>query len=202
AAAGRGFASQVDVAALFTERAVRLTVQGGTIALLLPAKLWGSLAGGGLRAFLAKHAPPLLLEDWSGSSAGFDAVVYPSAIVARRAAGISAAASARPGTLRVTVHRANLPLTWTLPRGSLALDDSPGAPWLLLPLEVREAFDCLTRAGTALAESPLGRPLLGVKSGCNAAFILTPEAAARERIESELLRPLLRGEDCRAWRTE
>jgi hypothetical protein len=195
AAAGRGFASQVDLAALFTERALRLTHPEGALALLLPAKLWGSLAGGGVRALLAAEAPPLALEDWSGSSAGFDAVVYPSSLVARRSP-----ASGSPAVIRTTVHRSDVPLTWHTERTRLALDDSPGAPWMLLPPEVRHAFDALTQAGTPLGESVFGRPLLGVKSGCNEAFVLSLEESERAGIESDCLRPLLRGEHLGAWR--
>jgi hypothetical protein len=192
AAVGKGFAGQADLAALFTERAVALTAPTGAIALLLPAKLWGSLAGGGVRRLLATQAPPVILEDWSGSSAGFDAVVYPSALVARR--GTVAAPR-----LLTTVHRDDRPLTWLTERARLALDDSPGAPWLLLPTEVREAFDILERAGIPLAESAIGRPLLGVKSGCNEAFVLSREEAAKARIEEGCLRPLLRGEHLQPW---
>jgi len=190
AAAGHGFASQADLAALFTERAVALSRASGAIALLLPAKLWGSLAGGGVRALLAAQAPPQSLEDWSGSSAGFDAVVYPSALVATRA---------RAPSISITVNRARGPLTWTLPHSALPLDESPGAPWLLLPPEVREAFDAITRAGIPLAASTLGRPLLGVKSGCNEAFLLTRQQASL--LEPACVRPLLRGEHLAAWRS-
>lgn len=195
AAAGRGFASQVDLAALFTERAVRLAKPDGAIALLLPAKLWGSLAGGGVRQFVAAHAPPLLLEEWQDTSAGFDAVVYPSALVARRKGDV-----APPEEIRVVAHRHDIPLPWMLRRERLSLDESPGAPWMLLPPEVRDAFDVLTAAGVALARSPLARPQLGVKCGCNDAFLLTRDEAAAEAIERSCVRPLLRGEHLAAWR--
>lgn len=195
AAAGRGFASQVDLAALFAERAVRLTQRDGAIALLLPAKLWGSLAGGGLRQFLAAQAPPLLLEEWQDSAAGFDAVVYPSALVARRRGAVPS-----PEAVRVVAHRHEIPLPWSLPRARLALDDTPGAPWLLLPSEVRDAFDALSAAGVPLSRSTLARPQLGVKCGCNEAFVLTRAEAEREAIERQCLRPLLRGEHLAPWR--
>jgi SAM-dependent methyltransferase len=193
AAAGRGFAAQVDLAALFVERAVRLTAPGGAVALLLPAKLWGSLAGGGVRAFLETHAPVRSLEDHGDSSAGFDAVVYPSALVARRQRN-----GARDGSVRATVHRRGHALTWDLPREQLALDATSGAPWLLLPPEVRSAFDRLSAAGVPLVNSVFGRPILGVKSGCNEAFVLDHAAAAA--VEPRLVRPVLRGEHLRPWR--
>jgi hypothetical protein len=195
AAAGRGFASQVDLAALFTERAVRLCARDGAIALLLPAKLWGSLAGGGIRQLLSSVAPPLLLEEWQDSSAGFDAVVYPSAVVARRVGAVPA-----PDDVRVIAHRRDIPLPWSLPRARLALDDSVGAPWLLVPAEVRDAFDAVAASGVPLARSALARPQLGVKCGCNDAFVLTRRDAESQGIEASCLRPLLRGEHLTPWR--
>jgi hypothetical protein len=82
----------------------------------------------------------------------------------------------------------------------MALDDTPGAPWLLLPAEVRDAFDALSAAGLPLSRSSLARPQLGVKCGCNEAFVLTRAEAEREAIEGQCLRPLLRGEHLAAWR--
>lgn len=206
ASAGAGFAGQVDLAALFTERAVALARPQGAIALLLPTKLWGSLAGGGLRALLLDEAPPLRLWDWSESSAGFDAAVYPSAIVARRhalatAGGVARSAEhTRSEPIVMTVHRHGVPLTWATPHDALAFDSSVGAPWLLAPPEVCDAFRAVEQVGVPLAASSLGRPLLGVKSGCNEAFVLSAEAAEQEGIEPQCLRPLLRGDAVRAWR--
>ena len=184
AGAGRGFASQADLAAVFTERAVQLSRPGGVIALLLPAKLWSALAGGGVRRLLLQRTELIALEEWVGGSAGFDAVVYPSSLLARRADAQGASQTGGSGELHLTLHGtpygtphgtphcASGTISWNTQRRSLALDSSGGAPWLLLPPAVRTAFDALTAAGTPLAESPFGRPILGVKSGCNEAFVV------------------------------
>lgn len=193
AAAGHGFASQADLAALFTERAVQLLRPGGIVALLLPAKLWSTLAGGGIRAFLRRRTTLLAFEDWSAGDGGFDAAVYPTAVLAIADAG----AGATTGTpIRLARHLAARVEEHTLEPDRLALDDSPGAPWLLHAPEVRRAFDALVGAGTALALTPFGRPLLGVKTGCNEAFIVADGDADVERT---LLRPLVRGEDLAPW---
>ena len=75
----------------------------------------------------------------------------------------------------------------------------------------RDAFDLLRRSGRPLAQSPLGRPHLGVKCGYNDAFVVeviaslgsTAEVRARDgrvgTIERELLRPLVRGERLARW---
>jgi hypothetical protein len=218
--AGRGFAAQVDLAALFGERALQLVREGGTVALLLPAKLWRSLAGGGLRRLTLELAVPRTLEDWSESRSAFDAVVYPSLLVARKRTWTddpgAAGSSPRPtgAAVRAALHRRSNALEWEQPLESLALDPSPGAPWLVLPPEVRAGFDRLSAAGIPLARAATGRPLLGTKCGCNEAFIVTPRpgwcasddhawpvrANGRDgEIERALLRPLLRGEHVRAW---
>lgn len=209
AAAGRGFASQADLSALFTERATQLAAPDGVIALLLPSKLWIALAGGGVRQHLARHAPPLALEEWSGT-AGFDAAVYPSSLLARR----ESAARPTPSAIEVTAHHRirSKSLAWRIPRASLALDASEGAPWLLLPHDARAAFTLLADAGVALSTSSFGRPLLGVKTGCNEAFVVERTGAGDSQdqasvrsgsiegtVEHARLRPLVRGAHLRPW---
>jgi hypothetical protein len=107
---------------------------------------------------------------------------------------------------RVAVHRGGTTHHFLLPRRSLPLDASPGSPWLLLPPPARRAFDHLRAAGPPLATTGLARPTLGVKCGCNAAYLVQlvgpPDGdVARVRadgrvgtIERALLRPVLRGE--------
>lgn len=224
AGAGRGFASQVDLAALFTERAVQLVRPGGVLALLLPSKLWSALAGGGVRDLLARRTHLLAVDDWGDLASGFDAVVYPSSIIARRpaiasatTAGADASESASAdgpaeaqASVRLTLHRERSARAFVLDRAVLALDETPGAPWLLLPPEVRNAFAVFERAGIPLAASAFGRPMLGVKSGCNDAFLVETGAGDGAtvpvrsgetvgEIERALLRPLARGEHVRPW---
>jgi hypothetical protein len=213
AGAGRGFAAQVDVAALFVERSLKLLAPGGTMALLLPVKLWRSLAGGGVRALLAAGSRLVQVEDHSRAAGAFDAAVYPSLIVARRHAEDSSAHEPA-GFVEVTVHERNVSgIAWRIPSSDLAYDVSRGAPWILLPPDARRGFDRLRELGRPLAESELGRPRLGVKCGCNAAFVVETLAldehiadvlsadGKRAPIERAMLRPLLKGEDLRRWTT-
>jgi hypothetical protein len=203
--AGVGFAAQVDLGALFLERSLALTCDDGTIALLLPAKMWRSLAGGGARRLLRTGAHVIALDDWSESPAAFDAAVYPSLVVARKGSG-----DAQPPVL-ASMHRKRDVLRWCIEPARLSFDDDAASPWVAIPPAVRAAFDRVCRAGIAIGESPLGAPLLGVKCGCNEAFIVTRESGengvvrvhAGERsatIERDMLRPLLRGEHAAPWR--
>ena len=208
--AGAGFAAQVDLAALFVERGVRLLRPGAVLSFLVPAKLWRSLAGGGVRRLLGEETRVAVLEDLAEAPATFDAAVYPSLIVAERWNG---ATDDHPGEIvAAAYHRGCGALRWRLPRRQLAFDDTPGSPWLILPPEVRQAFDRVRTVGVTMADSPVGRPRLGVKTGFNLAFLVRPgslvaadtaEVSAangrRGRVETALLRPVVRGEGIRPW---
>lgn len=215
AAAGRGFAAQVDLSALFVERSINLAREGGTVALIVPAKLWRSLAGGGVRSYVLAQAEVAELHDLTESRQLFDAAVYPSIVVARRTPGSQPSAT----SARAVVHRRESVMHWPLDTSSLPFDQTPGSPWLIMPPDVRASFDRIRRAGLPLAQSPLGRPLLGVKTGCNEAFIVRlsskwnpsgqddnhclaaiESGELRGRVECSLLRPLHRGETIRPWR--
>jgi hypothetical protein len=149
------------------------------------------------------------IEDYADARAAFDASVYPGLIVAR-SSGLSTA-KAPVSEIVATVHRAGAPTVSRIPMDDLALDDSAGAPWMLLPRPVRAAFDRLRAAGIPLAESVIGRAHLGVKCGLNDAFLVRGIGAGHGRaeivatdgrsgtIESSLLRPVARGEDVAAW---
>ena len=217
AAAASGFASQVDLAALFVERSIQLTRPGGAIALLLPAKLWRSLAGGGVRTYLLDHTRIAELHDLSDSPQLFDAAAYPSLIAARRTdpqtdSRVVSSPTALPPTRIASafVHRRGTIISWTLETRKFPFDSSPGSPWLILPPEVRAAFDRISAAGVPLSRTRLGRPILGVKTGCNDAFLVAAGPSEGELtaihsaersgdIERSCLRPLIRGESIVAW---
>jgi Arc/MetJ family transcription regulator len=207
AGAGRGFAAQIDMAALFVERSYELLRPGGTMALLLPTKLWRSLAGGGVRQLLIEGTDVVALEDLAESHSQFDAAVYPSLMAARRrAARADDSRQAVCAAVRTTQHT----VRWSCPRELLPLDSTPGSPWVIIPPRARKAFDLVARAGVQMHRSDFGRPMLGVKTGCNNAYIVRVESidgdnaviSARDRtglIEREMLRPLVRGETLDKW---
>jgi hypothetical protein len=204
ARAASGFASQVDLAALFVERSVSLLRDGGIVSLLVPVKLWRSLAGGGVRHLLMERTDLLYLEDLSESRHAFDAAVYPSLVVGR--IGPSSASRVSLAIVDRDAER-----EWKAPASAIVFDETPGAPWIMLPPDARAAFDRLRSAGIPMASSPLGAPRLGVKSGCNAAFIVRVTDTGRElasivdadgeegSVESSLLRPALRGDAVVPW---
>lgn len=212
ASAGQGFANQADLAALFVERSLDLLAPHGVMGLLLPSKLWSSLAGGGARQLVLERSRIVALGDLANAPDSFEAAVYPSMLVTTRIAG-SHAEHGCP--IHVSVQHRSTVSTWHSSSEDLPLDPSDGSPWLLLPPESRASFDRISTAGVPLFTTPLGRPRLGVKTGCNDAFVAkrrAPERAAegvvteelnangkRFEIEAEMLRPLVRGETLTRW---
>lgn len=206
----RAFGAQVDLASLFVERSIALAAparsagDGGTIALLLPAKLWRSLSGGGVRRLLGATAHLRRVEDWTDAPGTFDAAVYPSIVVATRSVSDA-------GELTLSVRRRSTEIEWRDGRRAIGLDPADDAsPWLLLPPAARAAFERVRASGTPLGASRLGRPMLGVKCGCNDAYLVectggddVMATVARRgragRVERALLRPLLRGESLTRW---
>jgi hypothetical protein len=207
--AGHGFAAQIDLSAIFIERATRLLAPGGGLSLLVPAKLWRSLAGGGVRRWVAAELTLRAIEDFTNAPTVFDAAVYPSLLVAHRAQ-MHDGLGEQPIDVSVS-HSACEEVRWSAPWSSIPFDASVGAPWILLPPDARRAFDRLRRQSTTLTGSPLSRPHLGVKCGCNDAFIVelldTDGDVATVKtskgrnavIERSMLRPLLRGDRVRRW---
>lgn len=217
AGAGPGFAAQVDMSALFVERTCELLRPGATMALLLPSKLWRSLAGGGVRQLLREQTDLLAIEDMSESASQFEAAVYPSLLVSRKKR--TRHTTFTPQRLdrneaferfTAAVRFPDRVVKWRSPADTLPLDGTPGSPWILLPPAVRNSFELLRERGNVFASTDFGRPLLGVKTGCNDAYIVHVADVERDlaaittgarngSIERAMLRPLVRGETLTAW---
>ncbi|MES3035818.1 MAG: N-6 DNA methylase [Gemmatimonadota bacterium] len=195
------FGVQTDIAIPFTQRGLELARPGGTLAFLLPAKLWRSVAAGALRQHLLTLGTPRLLRDHSHSSGGFSAAVYPSAIVVQRAP-LPTTEQAMPHTDMEchTTDASGTPRQFTVPAAQLAANEHAGAPWRLIPSDVRTAADAIRDAGHRWTESLLPPPALGIKTGCNDAFLLA-DADVPPSLRP-FTRPVLRGDQVRAWHTD
>jgi len=126
----------------------------------------------------------------------------------------------RSESIAAVVHTSAGARRWLVPIEGLSFDETPGSPWVLVPPDVRRAFDAVRAAGVPLSATTFGSPLLGVKCGCNDAFLVTldaddvgGDATARVRVadrrapsrhgtaERRLLRPIVRGETLHSWCT-
>jgi hypothetical protein len=191
------FGVQTDLAIPFTQRGLELARPGGMLAFLLPAKLWRSVAAGALRHHLLQCGTPRLLRDQSHTNGGFSAAVYPSAIVVQRTATHAEPAMHDTTMECHTTDALGNPQSFPITTAQLAATELPGAPWRIVPEAVRLAADTLRDAGHRWSDSILPPPSLGVKTGCNDAFLM-PDTEVRNALRP-FTRPVLRGDQVRAW---
>lgn len=207
--AGHGFGTQLDLSAIFVERALDLLGAEGVLGFLVPAKLTRALYAGALRQRLLTTTRLLRLEDASLASRRlFHATTYPLALVA------SSGSPEAGCTTNIQLHTASSE-TLTFRRRPRDLPIRAGdlqAPWVLAPNRVHRLLERMQATGSPLGAWPGGGPARGIVTGLNSVFVGKvvrepgPGGLARllldgreVEIESRLLRPTLRGADLRAW---
>jgi len=175
----RGFAPVADLAVAFLQRSLELAHPTGVVGLLLPAKLLTAQYGTLARHRLAERHTIHLAADLPEAAAGFDALVYPLALIVGRG-------EAAAGHLTATTFNGGGRF---VPQDSLS-----GAPWSTIRSGDSSALIRQTAVGPRLGHQ--FRIGLGVKTGADAVFV-----DPKDVCEPELLRPALRGRDIRPFRT-
>lgn len=175
-----GYAHQPDLAVAFLARALELTAPHGVVAFLVPAKLATTGYAAAARAGLAQRTTLSLAADLSADPrAGFDATVYPMALVTTNAPP--------PGD-----HLVRLTLDSPSPGNRIPQRRLSEGPWVL---GTGSAGELIQRIG--LRFPLLGERFachLGVKTGLNRVF-LDPAPD----VEPELVRWAVRGRDVRPF---
>jgi len=214
------FGAQVDVAALFVERALELLREGGRVAALVPAKLFRSLHGTGLRRRLAEEQLEVIRDYGDSDRKMFDATVYPAVVQVAKTSGDrdgrrrrgSAGRDprgreprCREGSFDVTVWSGADETSWSTELGDvLTLGRDVGEPWTFVPPGVAEVFRRMRSQSTPLGAIEKLQPSRGLMTGRNEVFVLDDEVAREQfgdRAES-WTRPALSGRDVRAWQVE
>jgi hypothetical protein len=219
--------AQVDLALLFLERSVRLLRQHGTLALLLPAKLFRSLYAAGARELLLTATRLGVIEDFALDHRGmFDADAFTGVIVATSEQQATHVAAGDGGEVEVTLGRAGTqPLRFRMATAELPLRVGDArSPWLLAPPGCAAALRVMQAAGPPLGEQlAIRRGAMTrandvllvrdveVKLGDNAriradGYYRATARGDRSRwsawVEASTLRPALRGGDITAWRAQ
>ena len=175
---GAGWQHLPDLAVAFVERGFSLLGSGGTMALLVPAKLATAGYATACRAALTQRATIHRVADLADDPrAGFEATTYPLAIVASRRLPPEGHA------VRFGLHSddpAQLQSCW-----------QTSNEWTTRSPDAQRIAARLTQEYPRLSESV--RPQLGVKTGANAAFLNPPETL------HEWSRPAVRGRDIRPF---
>jgi hypothetical protein len=179
-----GYGHLPDLSVAFLERGLELVAPGGIVAFLVPAKLATTGYASTARAGLSRATTILMAADLRDDPrSSFDATVYPMAILVRRD-------RPPPG------HQVRLDLRGRLESSrQVPQRDLGGAAWELLPDRLRAALSRLRSDFPPLGERYPCQ--LGVKTGCNRAFLDPPDS-----VEGELVRWAVRGRDVEPFRVQ
>jgi hypothetical protein len=194
-----------DLYVYFYELGLSLLKPGGRLSYVVTNKWMKAGYGEPLRKFFAEKGWVESVVDFGHAKQIFqDADVFPSIIVVRRP---------DDGTVPVTTR------VCAIPREQLRIDDlsvqikKEGAEvdrgrlrngaWSLEPESVNRLLDKIRSRGIALSEYAGVKPLMGIKTGLNDAFLI--DSNTRKRIvesdpaSRDIIRPYLRGQDIGRW---
>ncbi|MGB7211959.1 MAG: N-6 DNA methylase [Gemmatimonadales bacterium] len=168
---GPGFSHQGDLSIAFLERAIELTAPGGTVSLLLPAKLATSAYAARARAALRSQFAIQVVADLGRDiDATFDATAYPLALV------VTKRRPADPDEVFTSLT----PKGRAVPASTLAVT----GPWIITGARVDTILRAIQlRCGVLADHAP---PQLGVKTGDNQAFLDPPHEIAPEYVRTAL----------------
>jgi hypothetical protein len=180
-------AKKFDLYYVFIEQGRRLLTPGGTIGLIVPNKFFHTTAAANLRALLLHDLRLREIVDF-GTERVFDGPTNYSCILL--------ADNRSPGEkIEFRESLADLTMVSEFTVKTASLDTRS---WNFQDDEAARIFEHMEKAGRPL-ESFVERFTAGVQSGADKILTLVTEQARHLGLEPELMRPLLRGRDVRAY---
>lgn len=185
------FGAQVDVSALFIERAMGLLKPRGVCAALVPSKLMRSLHGAALRDLLSAH-DIWYIEDMSERDHRmFDAATYPTILCVQQVTAPSKnevrRAPRRVQSVEVVSWQGKEAARWQQPSSGLN-----AAPWMLTQSEPSATW---ARPSTTLGAWRALRPRRGIMTGRNSVFVYDPRDHTDQQWRASCSRTILGGRD-------
>jgi hypothetical protein len=193
-----------DLYVYFYELGVKLLRPGGRLSFIVTNKWMKAGYGEPLRRFLAENAWLESVVDFGHAKQIFeDADVFPCIIVARKPDE-----QPKPPVRVCAIPREQLridDLGTQIEQEGFEVDAGQlgSEPWQLEPRGVTELLAKVRQRGIPLADFTGVKPLMGIKTGCNDAFLIdtaTKNAlAAADPKCTEIIQPYLRGQDIARW---
>ncbi len=199
------FHGMADLYVYFYELGVRLLKQGGLLSFIVTNKWMKSGYGEPLRRFFGDHAWVESIVDFGHAKQIFpDADVFPSIIVARKPTNAPKPKSARVCSIpREQLRIDDLGRQIEMEGFDCSLEDLGESAWRLERSSVNELLEKLRSRGIPLRKFANTKPLYGIKTGFNEAFLI--DAPTREALVTsdpsciDIVQPYLRGQDVGRW---
>jgi hypothetical protein len=200
------FDGMADLYVYFYEQGLRLLKPGGRMSYVVTNKWLKAGYAEELRGIFADKGWLEFIADFGHAKHFFPgADVFPCVLVVQRPlpgrdAPESADVCVIPRDLvpRKGLHEAVTEATFPLPRLTFTRE-----AWVLEPKPVMDLLDKIRANGVPLAEYARVKPLYGIKTGLNEAFLIN--STEREKLvyedpsSAQLIRPYLRGQDIDRW---
>jgi type I restriction-modification system DNA methylase subunit len=199
-----------DIYTVFVQQAWELLREGGVAGFILPNKFLNANYGESLRTFLAERGAILRLMDFRDYQVFEDATTYTCLLFLRKGKArreftfASLTAESDPGSVRNLTEELFAESEVTFPK-------NPAEPWTLIPAASKPLFDRLDliprRLGALCVEVFQGL-VTGVDSvyvvrildeGKPTTLVENLSDGSKHKIESEMLKPLLKGKEIRRW---
>ena len=199
------FHGSADLYVYFYELGMRVLRPGGRLSFVVTNKWLKAAYGEPLRRFFADAAWVESVVDFGHAKQIFeDADVFPSIIVARKPTDDPAPETARACAIpREQLRVSDLGTQIEMEGFDIERSQLSGEAWSLEPKEVKDLLAKIRTAGIPLAEATGLKPLMGIKTGFNEAFLIdTPTKTAMVAAHpacSEIIKPYLRGQDIKRW---
>lgn len=200
------FDGMADLYVYFYEQGLRLLRPGGRMAYVVTNKWLKAGYAEALRELFTTRAEVEFVADFGHAKHFFpDADVFPSVITVRKPVPGEPASAVtkvcvipREAVPAKGLSAAVAAATYPLPRAHFTKES-----WILEPPDVVALLDKIRRNGVPLAEYAGVKPLYGIKTGLNDAFLI--DTPTRDRLVredpacAEIIKPYLRGQDVERW---
>lgn len=201
------FEGNADYLVYFVERGIRLLKPGGAFGYITSNKWYRAKFGKNLRFWMSQNTNLLTIIDF-GDARVFDAIAYPTIIIAERRVG-----APKPGHRFLAlnwqqVEKAVKERFWTyldsagFEMPQVALEKSA---WQIEPTAKRDVLSRIASSGPRLSEFIDDRVYRGVTTGFNRAFELNADQAkailTADRKYAQVILPYITGDDVERWIT-
>lgn len=200
------FDGMADLYVYFYEQGLRLLKPGGRMGYVVTNKWLKAGYAEELRGHFAEKAWLEFVADFGHAKHFFpDADVFPSVLVARQPVAdqkapeeASICAIPRDDVPRKGLSEAVLEATFPMPRATFTRES-----WVLEPKPVMDLLAKIRANGVPLADYAGVKPLYGIKTGFNEAFLINQAKrdalVAADPACAEIIKPYLRGQDIERW---
>ena len=200
------FDGMADLYVYFYEQGLRLLRPGGRLSYVVTNKWLKAGYAEALRELFTNKGRVEFIADFGHAKHFFpDADVFPSVVVVRKPVqGETAPVDTqvcvipREAVPEKDLSAAVTAATYPLPRAHFTKES-----WTLEPPDVMALLEKIRRFGVPLAEYAGVKPLYGIKTGLNEAFLI--DTPTRDRLVKEdpncadIIKPYLRGQDIERW---